>query len=192
MRTSNVYPALTRLTMATCTKESFKVPFSADFVYVIWYVALSHGFDTFFQRQSLQIRFPCEYVIARATTCPIFQCFVCLCEISLLNYKPIMHFKHSYMHNHAFYMLIHLMILLCHTYMLHFQSQFQFNSISNFQFNSLSTLNSMFMSMSMPVSLLNSQFNVYVYIYVYVSDCFQLSISLAISTFNPIQCLNQY
>ena len=75
------------------------------------------------QRRSLQRGFLCEYVAARATTCPIFQCFVCLCETSLSNYKPIMHFKHSYMHNHAFYVLIHLIILLYHTYMLHFQLQ---------------------------------------------------------------------
>jgi hypothetical protein len=46
MRTSNVYPALTRLAMATCIEESSKVPSSTSFEYVKWYIALSHGFDT--------------------------------------------------------------------------------------------------------------------------------------------------
>ena len=64
--------------------------------------------------------------------CPIFQCLVCLCEIFLSSYKPIMHFKHSYMHNHAFYVLIHPIILLYHTYMLHIQlSTAKFNTSFN-------------------------------------------------------------
>jgi hypothetical protein len=196
MRTSNVYPALARLETATCIKESSKVPSPASFVRMMY--CPQPWFRYVSQRRSLQRGFPCAYVVARATTCPIFQCLVCLCEITLPNYKPIMHFKHSYMHNHAFYVLIHLMILLYHTYMLHFQSQFQFNSISisiqlnlNSQFNSISTLNSVStlrtmhmpisifllkshlnsMSMSMPMSifLFSSQFNVYVYAYVYIS-----------------------
>ena len=45
------------------------------------------------QRRSLQGGFLCVYVIARATTCPIFQCFVSLCGTSLPNCKPIMHFQ---------------------------------------------------------------------------------------------------
>jgi len=130
MGTSNVYPALVRLAMATCIKESSKVPSSVSFVYVMWYISLIHGFDTSLNDGLSEEDFLCVYVIARATTCPILQCFVCLCETSLPNYKPIMHFKHSYMHNHAFYVLIHLIILLYHTYMLHFLSQFLFNSIS--------------------------------------------------------------
>jgi hypothetical protein len=82
------------------------------------------------RRRSLQKSFfPCEYVAARATTCPIFQCFVCLCETSPSNCQSIMHFKHSYMHNHAFYVLIHPIILLYHTYMLHIQlSTAKFNA----------------------------------------------------------------
>jgi hypothetical protein len=46
MRISNVYPALTRLSMATCIQESSKVPSSVSFV--IGCDALSHGFDTSF------------------------------------------------------------------------------------------------------------------------------------------------
>ena len=88
------------------------------------FIALSHGFDTSLNDGLSKEVFPCKYVAARATTCPTFQCFVCLCEISLSSFKPIMHFKHSYMHSHAFYVLIHPIILLCHTYMLHFQFQF--------------------------------------------------------------------
>lgn len=117
-----------------------------------WYVS---------QRQSLQRGFPCECVVARATTCPIFQCFVCLCETSLSNYKPIMHFKNSYMHNHAFYVLIQLMILLYHTYMLHFQSQFSIQLNVHFQFNSISISNStqfqLSNAMSMSLTIFNSQ-----------------------------------
>ena len=106
MRTSNVYPALTRLATATCIQGLSKGPSSTSFI------ALSHGFDTSLNDGLSKEVFPCEYVAARATTCPIFQCLVCLCEITLPNYKPIMHFKHSYMHNHAFYVLIHPIILL--------------------------------------------------------------------------------
>jgi hypothetical protein len=122
MRTSNVYPALTRLATATCIQEPSKGPFFTSFT------ALSHGFDTSLNDGLSKEVFPCEYVAARATTCPIFQCFVCLCETLLSNCKPIMHFKHSYMHNHAFYVLIHPIILLYHTYMLHIQlSTVKFN-----------------------------------------------------------------
>jgi hypothetical protein len=46
MRTSNVHPVLTRLAAATCIKESSKVPSSTSFEYVMWYIALSRGFDT--------------------------------------------------------------------------------------------------------------------------------------------------
>ena len=126
MRTSNVYPALTRLATATCIQEPSKGPSFTSFI------ALSHGFDTSLNDGLSKEVFPCEYVAARATTCPIFQCFVCLCETSLSNYKPIMHFKHSYMHNHAFYVLIHPIILLYHTYMLHIQlSTAKFNASFN-------------------------------------------------------------
>jgi hypothetical protein len=53
-----------------------------------------------------------------------------LCQIA----KPIMHFKHSYMHNHAFYVLMHPIILLYHTYMLHIQlSTAKFNQSFNCQ-----------------------------------------------------------
>ena len=118
MRTSNVYPALTRLATATCIHGLSEGPSSTSFI------ALSHGFDTSPNDGiSKEVFFPCEYVAARATTCPIFQCLIRLCETSLSNCQPIMHFKHSYMHNHAFYVLIHSIILLCHTYMLHFQFQ---------------------------------------------------------------------
>ena len=56
------------------------------------------------------------YVRARAITCPIFQCFVCLCEIMSANCQSSCISKHSYMHNHASYVLIHLIKLLCYSY----------------------------------------------------------------------------
>jgi len=55
-------------------------------------------------------------VRARAITCPIFQCFVCLCEIVSTNCQSSCIPKHSYMHNHASYMFMHLIKLLCYSY----------------------------------------------------------------------------
>jgi len=56
------------------------------------------------------------YVRTQAITCPIFQRFVCLCEIMSANCQPSCISKHSYMHNHASYVLIHLIKLLCNSY----------------------------------------------------------------------------
>jgi len=56
------------------------------------------------------------YVGARAITCPIFQCFVCLCGIMSTNCQSSCISKHSYMHNHAFYMFMHLIKLSCYSY----------------------------------------------------------------------------
>ena len=56
------------------------------------------------------------YVRARAITCPIFQCFVCLCEIMSTNCQSSCISKHSYMHNHASYVSMHLIKLLCYSY----------------------------------------------------------------------------
>jgi len=56
------------------------------------------------------------YVGARAITCPIFQCFVCLCEIMPTNCQSSCIPKHSYMHNHASYMFMHLIRLSCYSY----------------------------------------------------------------------------
>ena len=56
------------------------------------------------------------YVRARAITCPIFQCFVCLCEIMSTNCQPSCIPKHSYVHNHASYMFMHLIKLSCYSY----------------------------------------------------------------------------
>jgi len=56
------------------------------------------------------------YVRARAITCPIFQCFVCLCEIVSTNCQPSCIPKHSYMHNHASYVFMHSIKLLCYSY----------------------------------------------------------------------------
>jgi len=47
------------------------------------------------------------YVRARAITYPIFRCFVCLCEIVSTNCQSSCIPKHSYMHNHAFYVFKH-------------------------------------------------------------------------------------
>jgi hypothetical protein len=165
MRTSNVYPALTRLATATCIQEPSKGPSSTSFI------ALSHGFDT--SRSdglSKEVFFPCEYVTARATTCPNFQCLVYLCEASLSNCQPIMHSKHSYMHNHAFYVLIHPIILLYHTYMVHIQLstvKFNTNCQTQFQFQfqlsisiSIPTFKSCQMSMSMSMLISNVNVNV--------------------------------
>ena len=52
----------------------------------------------------------------RAITCPIFQCFVCLCEIVSTNCQSSCILEHSYMHNHAFYVFMHLIKLLCYSY----------------------------------------------------------------------------
>jgi len=60
-------------------------------------------------------------VRARAITCPIFCCFVCPCEIMSANCQSSCISKHSYMHNHASYMLMHLIRLLCRSYTLHLQ-----------------------------------------------------------------------
>jgi len=56
------------------------------------------------------------YVRARAITCPIFQWFVRLCEIMSTNCQSSCISKHSYMHNHASYMLMHLLKLSCCSY----------------------------------------------------------------------------
>jgi hypothetical protein len=123
MRTSNDYPALTRLATATCIQEPSKGPplqVLLPSAMVLIRLATTVSPKRFF---------PYEYVAARATTCPIFQCLVCLCEIFLSSYKPIMHFKHSYMHNHAFYVLIHPIILLYHTYMLHIQLSMSMSNV---------------------------------------------------------------
>ena len=55
-------------------------------------------------------------VRARAITCPIFQCFVCLCEIVSTNCQSSCIPEHPYMHNHASYMFMHLVKLLCYPY----------------------------------------------------------------------------
>jgi len=56
------------------------------------------------------------YVRARAITCPIFQCFVCLCEIVSTNCQSSCIPKHSYMHNHASYVFMHSIRLSCYSY----------------------------------------------------------------------------
>jgi len=63
------------------------------------------------EKEILQI-----YVRARAITCPIFQCYVCLCEILSTNCQSSCMPKHSYMHNHASYMFMHLIKLSCYSY----------------------------------------------------------------------------
>jgi len=60
------------------------------------------------------------YVRARAITCPIFQCFVCLYEIVSTNCQSSCIPKHSYMHNHASYVFMHLIKLSCHSYIFAF------------------------------------------------------------------------
>lgn len=192
MQTSNVYPALTRLTTATCIKESSRVPSSTSFVCDMIYCPRP-WFWYVFQRRSLQRGFLCVHVIARAPTCPIFQSFVCLCETSLSNYKPIIHFKRSYMHNHAFYVLIHLMILLYHTYMLHSQSQLSIQLSLHFQFSSISTFNSV--QFQSPIQLnFNFQLNS-ISISIQPNFNFQfnsISISNSIQFQLSIQCLCLY
>jgi len=56
------------------------------------------------------------YVRARAITCPIFPCFVCRCEILSTKYQSSCIPKHSYMHNHASYVFMHLIKSLCYSY----------------------------------------------------------------------------
>jgi hypothetical protein len=135
------------------------------------------------QRRSLQRGFRCEYVVARAITCPIFRRFVYLCETSLSNCKPIMHFKHSYMHNHAFYVLIRLIILLYHAYMLH--SQFHFSIQLNLHSQSISTFNSIQFN---SISISNStqfQFPVSIQSQFQFNSISTVKLN-SISTFNPI------
>jgi hypothetical protein len=71
--------------------------FQGSLFYKFWICEVIHCPRPWFryvsQRRSLQREFLCVYVIARATTCPNFQCFVCLCGTSLPNCKPIMHFQ---------------------------------------------------------------------------------------------------
>jgi len=69
-----------------------------------------------FQRRYLQKEISQAYVRARAITCPIFQSFVYLCEIVSASCQPSCTSKHSYMHNHASYMLMLLIKLLCCSY----------------------------------------------------------------------------
>jgi len=56
------------------------------------------------------------FVGARAITCPIFRCFICLCEIVSTNCQSSCISKHSYMHNHASYVFMHLIRLSCYSY----------------------------------------------------------------------------
>jgi len=65
----------------------------------------------FLEEELLQV-----YVRVRAITCPIFRCFVCLCEIVSTNRQSSCIPKHSYMHNHASYMFMHLIRLSCYSY----------------------------------------------------------------------------
>jgi len=69
-----------------------------------------------FKRRPPQKRNFCIYVRARAITCPMFQCFVCLCEILSTNCQSSCISKHSYMHNHASYVFIHSMRSSCYSY----------------------------------------------------------------------------
>ena len=68
-------------------------------------------FRCVFQRRYLQREISQAYVRAWAITCPIFQCFVHLCEVVSARCQPSCTSKHSYMHNHASYMLMHLIKL---------------------------------------------------------------------------------
>jgi len=56
------------------------------------------------------------YVRARAITCPIFQCLVLLCEILSTNCQSSCISKHSYTHNYASYVFMHVIKLLCYSY----------------------------------------------------------------------------
>jgi len=82
----------------------------------IWLPALNNGFGASFNDGIPKGGLSQVYVRARAITCPIFRCFVCLCEIVSANCQPSCISKHPYMHNHAFYMLMHLIKLLCWSY----------------------------------------------------------------------------
>jgi len=79
----------------------------------IWLPALNNGLDASSNDGIPKGGLSQVYVRARAITCPIFRCFVCLCEIVSTNCQPSCISKHPYMHNHASYMLMHLIKLLC-------------------------------------------------------------------------------
>jgi len=78
--------------------------------------AFSKGLKCIFEQQHPQKRNFCICVRARAITCPIFQCFVCRCEIVSTNCQSSCISKHSYMHNHASHASMHLIERLCYSY----------------------------------------------------------------------------
>jgi len=95
-----------------------------------------------FKLQHPQKRNFCIYVRARAITCPIFQCFVCLCEIVSTNCQSSCISKHSYMHNHASYVSMHLIKWLCYSYASAFSTPMLISikiNLVNFKFLLLTT-----------------------------------------------------
>jgi len=91
------------------------------------------------------------YVRTRAITCPIFQCLVCLCEVMSANCQSSCISKHSYIHDHASYVLIHLIKLLCYSYAFAFSIpilisvkinhvNFKFNQSCQFQIQSIMSI----------------------------------------------------
>jgi len=98
-----------------------RVILSTNFLNRIQLPTLSHGHDTSFN-DGISKGGPSQtHVRARAITCPIFQCFVCIYEVVSASCQPSCISKHSYMHSHASYMLMHLIKLLHCSYTLHFQ-----------------------------------------------------------------------
>jgi hypothetical protein len=192
MRTSNDYSALTRLATATCIQEPSKGSSFTSFI------ALSHVFVTSPNDGLSKEVVPCEYVSARATTCPIFQCFVCLCEnflcqitsqscISSIHTCIIMHFICSYIQESCY--TIHTCCI--------FNSQssnsspnsncqtVKFNSISIVKFDAISTFQFQFQSCqssNSKQSQFQFQFNVN-------SKQFPISISISTVKFEAISNL---
>ena len=77
---------------------------------------LQHWSRRIFKLRHPQKRNFCICVRARAIACPIFRCFVCLCEIVSTNCQSSCIPEHSYMHNHASYVFMHLIKLLWYSY----------------------------------------------------------------------------
>jgi len=82
----------------------------------IWLPALNNGLDVSSNDGIPKGGISQAYVRARAITCPIFRSFICLCEIVSSSCQPSCTSKHPCMHNHASYMLMHLIKLLCYSY----------------------------------------------------------------------------
>ena len=90
------------------------------FLYNVTASCLRRWSRRIFKRRHPQKRNFCKmYVRARAITCPIFQCFVCLCEIvsnklpTIMHSKTFIHAQSCILRVHAFDKIVMLFIRIC-------------------------------------------------------------------------------